>query len=84
MMHAYTGDRLGVRSILLRDHLIIFHGHRRIIQALEYTTHLRKDCNVIREEFKTFFTRVQRGQGLIEPNVNSDQSQNCLDTFVIF
>lgn len=72
MMHAYTGNCLTVRSILLRDHLVIFHGHRCIIQALEYTTHLCEDCNIIREILKASLTSVQRGQGLIEPDVDPD------------
>lgn len=74
MMHAYTGNRLGMRRVLLRDHLIIFHGHCRIVQALKYAAHLCEDSNVIREILETLLTRVQRGQRLIESDVHSDQS----------
>lgn len=83
MMHAYTGDCLGVRSVLLRDHLVIFHGHRCVIQALEYTAHLCENCNVVRETLEASLASVQRGHWLIEPDVDPDQPQYRFDAPVI-
>lgn len=83
-MHAYAGDCFCVRSVLLRYHLVIFHGHRCVIQALEYAAHLCEDCNIIREVFEAPLARVQRSHWLIEPNVDSDQPQNRFDTPMIF
>jgi len=83
MMHAYTGNCLGMRSILLRDYLVIFHGHRRVIQALEYAAHLREDRNIVREMFKASLTCIQSSHWLIEPDIDSDQSQDRFDVFMI-
>lgn len=82
-MHADAGDRLGVGGILLRDHLVILHGHRRVVQALEYAAHLREYRHVVRKVLEASLARVQRGQRLIEPDVDPDQPQNRLDALVI-
>jgi len=83
MMHAYTGDCLGVRSVLLRDHFVIFHGHRRIIHTLEYATHLCEDRNVVRKVLEASLACVQRSHRLIKPDVNSDQPQDRFDALMI-